>query len=149
MSVKMNSRSWRRFEGEDASRAGLWEASKVKGVGEGEGKHCVLGGKKQMLTLWSWTWVWSMCGMMRGFLSNRDDRAGHVGPEGPDKVGCIGWSQITKDSEGSNHRELENRPRCLRYHSSKLPGGWQGLKGAGHWKPGNPLDVGQLSNPSI
>lgn len=28
-----------------------------------------------------------------------------MGPEGPDKVGRVGWGQITKDSEGCTHRE--------------------------------------------
>lgn len=43
-----------------------------------------------------------------GVLSNRDYGVGYMGPEGPDEVGCVGWGQLTKDSEGSIHGTLEN-----------------------------------------
>lgn len=37
------------------------------------------------------------------FLPSRGWRTGHVGPEGPKKVGCVGWRQLGKNSEGSSH----------------------------------------------
>lgn len=46
-----------------------------------------------------------------------------MGPEGPDEVGCVGWGQLTKDSEGSIHGTLENGLQGQRCHASKLTKG--------------------------
>lgn len=81
------------------------------------------------------------------FLSNRDYSVEHVGPEIPDKIGYIGWRQITK-TESSNHRELENDLHCLRCHTRKLMGGWKnGLKGQENWRQGYSIGRWQLSYP--
>lgn len=54
-----------------------------------------------------------------------------MGPESPQKVGCIGWGQITKGREGSKHGGLENGLYSYRCHASGLKGGWQdGPEGA-------------------
>lgn len=69
-------------------------------------------GANAKLTLGADIWTVHVRDEEESFLSNGDQRVGHVGPGGPDKVACVGWGPITEDREGSHHRELENGLHC-------------------------------------